>query len=103
MATRRSDVGISRSSSVPRTAPVESDRRSGSNRITTRSVQPLEPSRDPLVDPSPFSRPAAPEAASREERIARAAYCRAEKRGFAPGGEVEDWLSAEREIDGGMT
>jgi hypothetical protein len=31
--------------------------------------------------------------------IATAAYYRAERRGFAPGGEVEDWLAAEREID----
>ncbi len=36
---------------------------------------------------------------SREQRIAEAAYWRAERRGFAPGGELEDWLSAEREID----
>jgi hypothetical protein len=31
--------------------------------------------------------------------IAEAAYFRAEKRGFAPGHEAEDWLSAEREVD----
>jgi hypothetical protein len=37
--------------------------------------------------------------ASREARIAEAAYWRAERRGFAPGGEVDDWLSAEKEID----
>jgi hypothetical protein len=36
---------------------------------------------------------------SREARIAEAAYWRAERRGFAPGGEVEDWLNAEKEID----
>ncbi|MBM0107432.1 DUF2934 domain-containing protein [Steroidobacter sp. S1-65] len=36
---------------------------------------------------------------SREARIAEAAYWRAERRGFAPGHELEDWLSAEREID----
>jgi Protein of unknown function (DUF2934) len=36
---------------------------------------------------------------SREARIARAAYRKAEQRDFAPGGELEDWLSAEREID----
>jgi hypothetical protein len=33
----------------------------------------------------------------RERRIARAAYLRAERRGFAPGGELEDWLAAENE------
>lgn len=30
--------------------------------------------------------------------IAERAYYRAEKRGFAPGRELEDWLAAEREI-----
>jgi len=38
-------------------------------------------------------------AAPREEMIRTAAYLRAERRGFAPGAEVEDWLEAEREID----
>jgi Protein of unknown function (DUF2934) len=37
---------------------------------------------------------------SREALIATAAYYRAQKRGFQPGHEVEDWLAAEREIDG---
>ncbi|MGE5626099.1 MAG: DUF2934 domain-containing protein [Bacillota bacterium] len=31
--------------------------------------------------------------------IAEAAYFRAEKRGFAPGDEVADWLQAEAEIE----
>lgn len=35
----------------------------------------------------------------RYERIAEAAYYRAEQRDFAPGHEVEDWLAAEKEID----
>ena len=30
--------------------------------------------------------------------ISRAAYLRAEQRGFEPGHEVEDWLAAEAEI-----
>jgi Protein of unknown function (DUF2934) len=34
----------------------------------------------------------------REARIAKAAYLRAEQRGFAPGHELEDWIMAEREI-----
>ena len=37
-----------------------------------------------------------------EERwkmIAVAAYHRAEKRGFAPGNELQDWTEAEKEID----
>ena len=31
--------------------------------------------------------------------IALAAYFRSERRGFAPGYELEDWLAAEREVD----
>jgi hypothetical protein len=31
--------------------------------------------------------------------IAYSAYLRAERRGFAPGGEAEDWLAAEKEVD----
>ena len=37
--------------------------------------------------------------ADRASRIAIAAYLRAERRGFAPGHELDDWLAAEREID----
>jgi hypothetical protein len=35
----------------------------------------------------------------REKRIAEAAYFRAEKRGFAPGYALEDWLEAEALVD----
>jgi hypothetical protein len=35
----------------------------------------------------------------REKRIAEAAYYRAEKRGFAPGYALEDWLAAEALVD----
>ena len=42
---------------------------------------------------------AVPPAADREARVRLAAYLRAERRGFAPGREWEDWLAAEAEID----
>jgi Protein of unknown function (DUF2934) len=35
------------------------------------------------------------------EHIAIAAYFRAERRGFAPGGDLDDWLAAERELQNG--
>jgi hypothetical protein len=35
----------------------------------------------------------------RREMIATAAFLRAERRGFSSGLEVDDWLSAEEEID----
>ena len=31
--------------------------------------------------------------------IAKAAYFRAQRRGFVPGHELEDWLAAENEVD----
>ncbi len=36
---------------------------------------------------------------ARRQLIAEAAYYRAAQRGFEPGGEVEDWLAAEAEVD----
>jgi hypothetical protein len=37
--------------------------------------------------------------AMRDQMIAEAAYYLAERRGFAPGYELADWLAAEGEID----
>lgn len=36
--------------------------------------------------------------AARQKMISDAAYYRAQKRGFAPGRELDDWLAAEAEI-----
>jgi hypothetical protein len=44
--------------------------------------------------PAPFTGPE-----QRAALIAEAAYYRAERRGFAPGHETEDWLAAEAEVD----
>ena len=35
----------------------------------------------------------------RSRRVRELAYRKAERRGFAPGGEMTDWLEAEREVD----
>jgi hypothetical protein len=35
----------------------------------------------------------------RRVSIAKIAYFKAERRGFAPGHEIEDWLAAEDEVD----
>jgi hypothetical protein len=43
-----------------------------------------------------------PEVGKRLERIATAAYYKAEARGFVPGLEMEDWLEAECEVDAEM-
>ena len=38
----------------------------------------------------------------RRSMIAQAAYYRAERRGFEPGHEAEDWLAAESEVDAAL-
>ena len=59
--------------------------------------------REQKNDHSEIARIAAAVAAShaieRREMIAIAAYFRAQKRGFEPGHELEDWFEAETEID----
>ena len=45
---------------------------------------------------SPKAAPSVP--AQHESLVRTAAYLRAERRGFAPGYEVEDWLAAEAEV-----
>jgi hypothetical protein len=55
-----------------------------------------------LVQPAVAGKPDGPGTITLEERrtlIARAAYLRAERRGFVPGHELEDWAAAEAEVD----
>jgi hypothetical protein len=52
------------------------------------------PAASKLVD-----KPAAPSEEERQRWIATAAYHRAEKRGFAPGYDEQDWFDAVAEID----
>jgi len=50
---------------------------------------------DPLWFCAPFDA-----AERRHALISDAAYFRAQRRDFAPGHELEDWLAAEAEVDG---
>jgi hypothetical protein len=77
MATRRS-------TDVPAKNPPARDAPRPSARV---SRSPAEPTRLALT----------PEV--RRTMIAEGAYLRAERRGFAPGHETEDWLAAEAEVD----
>jgi Protein of unknown function (DUF2934) len=77
MATRRSDE-------VPATA---ASRARSAQAKAARTTKPKAPQR------------AAVSAEDRRAMIAEAAYLRAERRGFAPGQEAEDWLAAEVEVD----
>ncbi|MBS0422465.1 MAG: DUF2934 domain-containing protein [Proteobacteria bacterium] len=56
----------------------------------------------PRVKKPPVAKTPVAVAVSEEVRramIAEGAYLRAERRGFAPGREKEDWLAAEAEVD----
>lgn len=60
------------------------------------SQRPPRARKPPLVSPPPVLRVTAE---ARRALIAESAYLRAERRGFAPGHESEDWLAAEAEVD----
>jgi hypothetical protein len=53
--------------------------------------------------PLRFSPPMAVSDSERRAMIERAAYLRAELRNFATGHEIEDWLTAEAEVDRGLS
>ena len=76
--------------------------RTGSSR-TKKTAPPAagQPAKGPQVTAANLERHEIPSfSESREARIAEAAYWRAERRGFAAGQELEDWLAAEKEVDG---
>jgi DUF2934 family protein len=79
-------------------------------RRTTGPARTTEPPQPAAEKAAPRSRAASETPAAAASRIAvseearramieQAAYLRAERRGFAPGGEAEDWLAAEAEVD----
>jgi hypothetical protein len=74
MATRRSPDPVN---------PADTTRRPPAPRKSSSTVQPR----------------AQVSAEARHALIAQAAYLRAERRGFVPGHETEDWLAAEAEVD----
>ena len=69
-------------------------RRKPSNDISPAAPEPL-----PATPPDGASEP--PPQDEREEMIRRAAYAAYERRGHLAGGELDDWLEAEQEIDRG--
>jgi hypothetical protein len=50
-------------------------------------------------DPLKFCRPQKQSHEERRVLITKAAYIRAQRRGFEPGHELNDWLAAEEEFD----
>jgi hypothetical protein len=69
--------------------------------MTTRQQRdrPLDAAVNPNAETASQQGPVPDDEAKRRERIAVAAYYHAERRGFREGGEREDWLAAERQID----
>lgn len=69
--------------------------------MTPRAAAAAKPAAEPAQHetPKPRARPVeTPSGELRYRWIAHAAYLRAERRGFAPGQEIEDWLAAEAEF-----
>jgi Protein of unknown function (DUF2934) len=68
-----------------------------------RDARPIAPPRSNDVEVATRPNAAATvtfiEPERRHALICEAAYFRAEQRGFCPGGELDDWLAAENEID----
>jgi Protein of unknown function (DUF2934) len=60
------------------------------------STRPPRPGKSPPVVMPPR---ATLTSEARHALIAEAAYLRAERRGFVPGQETEDWLAAEAEVE----
>jgi hypothetical protein len=76
--------------------------RTGSGRTKQTAARGAQqPSPDTEVTATQLERREIPSfSESREARIAEAAYWRAERRGFTAGQELDDWLAAEKEVDG---
>ena len=97
MATTRSRPGTTRSKKPSKAAAADKGQSSGRN-----AAAPSNESIEAEVTSTLLERREIPSfSLSPEARIAEAAYWRAERRGFIAGRELDDWLEAEREIDGG--
>jgi len=55
--------------------------------------------REAVLGSSGHTDPASALVEERKQRIREAAYFEAERRGFAPGHAIKDWLEAEEEVD----
>ncbi len=104
MASRRSpDLPQSSRPALPPAAP-DIAKPARKSRVTPvkRSADPAAAGAKTVRKKKPATGVIAAGRVSADERrgmIAKAAYLRGERRGFPPGGEAEDWLAAEMEID----
>ena len=73
--------------------PARAKRRLSTTRVRSRAM-PATPPDSIVTRSAAFIEPD-----ERQALIADGAYFRAERRGFDPGHEIDDWLEAESEID----
>ena len=104
MATRRTtSTGSTRAARPGQAAPPSAQGAQPTAPANPPAEQAAQPRRRAAaVKPDSASGPATGITVSADARramIAQAAYLRCERRGFTPGGEVEDWLAAEAEVD----
>ena len=100
MRTRRSAEGVRQSgSNRPPGTSHATDSDLPAERTAEATGSPVESDPAMHADAAPQLAPAAADDAdeARRRRIAERAYLRAERRGFAPGRELDDWLAAESE------
>jgi hypothetical protein len=91
MPTRRTTESARTADSAPATEKATQRRRTAPIKTDTAS--------SPSTAVTAASTAVTISASTRRAMIEEAAYLRAERRGFAPGGEVEDWLAAEAEVE----
>jgi hypothetical protein len=89
MASRRPTVDSPRSTDPAAAVKKAPARRRGPPRVKAKEA-PVAAVTAPQVEISPEIR---------RVMISEAAYWRAERRGFEPGHEMEDWFAAEAEVD----
>ena len=93
MATRRT-TGSPRNTGTAAAQPTE---KAAPRRRAPTSLKPAEDNASIAASGAATGITVSEEA--RRAMIAQSAYLRAERRGFAAGGEIEDWLAAEAEVD----
>lgn len=86
-----------------RSSSIQSPRKgAGSRKVSgprTKSAGPATPAEQAQRPPAAAQTAvSSPDVAIEPGWIAQAAYFRAEKRGFIPGSELDDWLAAEAEV-----
>lgn len=72
-------------------------RKTAAKTAAKTAVKKVAPAKTAAARRPPKAAPSVPP--DRESMVRMAAYLRAERRGFAPGYEIADWLAAEAEVN----